>query len=249
MNRKLLLLAAIAIATPLAPAAAWFHAGGWSGGGSLIVVGAQLARRHRFGRRRLVERHRRPRRHGQRRRRFVECAPAIAAARRAAVAASWSATGINGNHYYGGPDYNHGGYYGAYNAPTVVNAYGTNCYNCGGWNTGGAVAAGMLAGAAVGAAAASSANNQAAYAPAFGRRGLGHRRGQPAGHALWHAAGRLHLQADRQPSLLQLHRRAVVHARLRRQRRLLSRRDCTLASRVAPPRVERPAPRRRAPTW
>ncbi len=31
MNRKLFLLAAIAIATPLAPAAAWFHAGGWSG--------------------------------------------------------------------------------------------------------------------------------------------------------------------------------------------------------------------------
>src|SRR4029453_8816901 len=33
MNRKLLLLAAIAITTPLAPAAAWFHAGGWSGSG------------------------------------------------------------------------------------------------------------------------------------------------------------------------------------------------------------------------
>jgi hypothetical protein len=45
----------------------------------------------------------------------------------------------------------------------VVNAYGANCYNCGGWNTGGAVAAGM-AGAAVGAAAASSTNTQAAYA-------------------------------------------------------------------------------------
>jgi len=51
------------------------------------------------------------------------------------------------------------------NAPTVVNAYGANCYNCGGWNTGGAVAAGMMAGAAVGAAAASSStNNQAASA-------------------------------------------------------------------------------------
>ena len=31
MNRKLLLLGAIAIATPLTPAAAWFHAGSWSG--------------------------------------------------------------------------------------------------------------------------------------------------------------------------------------------------------------------------
>lgn len=46
----------------------------------------------------------------------------------------------------------------------MVNAYGADCYNCGGWNTGGAVAAGMVAGAAVGAAAASSTNNQAAYA-------------------------------------------------------------------------------------
>ena len=88
--------------------------------------------------------------------------PAIAAARRAAAAVVVGDR-HHGSHYYGGPDYNHGGYYGAYNAPTVVNAYGANCYNCGGWNTGGAVAAGMLAGAAVGAAAASSANNQAAY--------------------------------------------------------------------------------------
>ena len=31
MNRTLLLLGAIAIATPLAPAAAWYHAGSWSG--------------------------------------------------------------------------------------------------------------------------------------------------------------------------------------------------------------------------
>ena len=74
-----------------------------------------------------------------------------------------SATGANGSHYYGGPDYNHGNYYGAYNAPTVVNTYGAGCWNCGGWNTGGAVAAGLVAGAAVGAAAASSANQTAAY--------------------------------------------------------------------------------------
>jgi hypothetical protein len=142
MNRTLLLLAAIAIAAPLAPAAAYFHAGGWSGdrsswsahtwrGGSASGGdGSWSATGYRGG-------------------------------TASGGGGSWSATGTNGNHYYGGPDYYHGGYYGAYNAPTVVNAYGTNCYNCGGWNTGGAVAAGMLAGAAVGAAAASSANTQA----------------------------------------------------------------------------------------
>ena len=127
MNRKLLLLAAIAIATPLAPAAAWFHAGGWSGGGDRSSWSAHSWR----------------------------------GGTASGGGGAWSATGTNGNHYYGGPDYYHGGYYGAYNAPTVVNAYGANCYNCGGWNTGGAVAAGLVAGAAVGAAAASSANNQA----------------------------------------------------------------------------------------
>jgi hypothetical protein len=75
---------------------------------------------------------------------------------------AWKATGSGGNTYYGGPDYYHGGYYGAYNSPTVVNAYGANCYNCGGWNTAGAVTAGMVAGAAAGAAASSS--NSQAYA-------------------------------------------------------------------------------------
>ena len=128
MNRTLLLLGAIAIATPLAPAAAWYHAGSWSGDRS-----SWSAHTWRGG-------------------------------TASGGSGSWSATGTNGSHYYGGPDYYHGGYYGAYNAPTVVNAYGANCYNCGGWNTGGAVAASMVAGAAVGAAAASSANNQAAYA-------------------------------------------------------------------------------------
>lgn len=146
MNRKLLLLAAIAIAAPLAPAAAWFHAGGWSGdrsswsahswrGGTASGGGGSWnATGYRGG---------------------------TASGGRG----SWSAPAPTATTNYGGPDYYHGGYYGAYNAPTVVNTYGAGCYNCGGWNTGGAVAAGMVAGAAVGAAAASSANNQAAYAP------------------------------------------------------------------------------------
>jgi hypothetical protein len=79
---------------------------------------------------------------------------------------SWNATGANGAHYYGGPDYYHGGYYGAYNSPAVVNHYGATCWNCGGWNTGGAVAAGAVAGVAAGAmvaGAANAANSQAAY--------------------------------------------------------------------------------------
>jgi hypothetical protein len=163
MNRKLLLLAAIAIATPLAPAAAWFHAGGWSGGGdrsswsahswrggtasggdgSWSATGARGGTASGGG--------------------GSWSATGYRGGTASGGGGAWSATGVNGNHYYGGPDYYHGGYYGAYNAPTVVNAYGTGCYNCGGWNTGGAVAAGVLAGAAVGAAAASSANNQAAY--------------------------------------------------------------------------------------
>lgn len=77
---------------------------------------------------------------------------------------TWSATGAEGHTYYGGPDTWHGGYYGAYNSPTVVNAYGANCYNCGGWNTGDAVAAGMLAGAAVSAANSNNQSYAAGYA-------------------------------------------------------------------------------------
>jgi hypothetical protein len=127
MKTNLVLIAAVAIATPIAPAAAWFHAGTASGGG-----GSWSATGYRGG-------------------------------TASGGGGSWSATGANGNHYYGSPGYYHGGYYGAYNSPTVVNAYGANCYNCGGWNTGGAVAAGLVAGTALGAAAASSANTQAAY--------------------------------------------------------------------------------------
>lgn len=162
MNRKLFLLAAIAIATPLAPAVAYFHAGGWSGdrsswsahswrggtasggGGSWSATGYRGGTASGGG--------------------GSWNATGYRGGTASGGGGTWSATGTNGNHYYGGPDYYHGGYYGAYNAPTVVNAYGTGCYNCGGWNTGGAVAAGLLAGAAVGAAATSSANNQAAYA-------------------------------------------------------------------------------------
>lgn len=73
---------------------------------------------------------------------------------------SWSASGYHGTTAYGG------GYYHGYHPPTVVNHYGTGCYNCGGWHTGAAVAAGvtgLAVGAAVGAAAASAANAQPVY--------------------------------------------------------------------------------------
>jgi len=146
MNRTLLLLGAIAIATPVGSAVAWVHAGGWSasgdrsswsahdwrGGTASGGSGSWSATGYRGG-------------------------------TASGGGGAWSATGTNGNHYYGGPDYYHGGYYGAYNAPTVVNTYGAGCYNFGGWNTGGAVAAGLVAGTAIGAAATAGANNQAAY--------------------------------------------------------------------------------------
>ena len=160
MNRTLLFLAAIAIAAPLAPAAAYFHAGGWSGdrsswsahswrGGSASGGdGSWSATGYRGGTASGGG--------------GSWNATGYRGGTASGGSGAWSATGANGNHYYGGPDYYHGGYYGAYNAPTVVNAYGANCYNCGGWNTGGA-----------------------------DRRARQH-------------AGRLHLQADRQPGLLQL---------------------------------------------
>jgi hypothetical protein len=162
MNRTLLLLGAIAVAAPL-PAAAYFHAGGWSGSGDRSSWsahdwrggtasggdGSWSATGARGGTA------------------SGGSGSWNATGYRGGTASggggAWSATGTNGNHYYGGPDYNHGGYYGAYNAPTVVNTYGAGCYNCGGWNTGGAVAAGLVAGTAIGAAATAGANNQAAY--------------------------------------------------------------------------------------
>ncbi|BAN27546.1 hypothetical protein [Caballeronia insecticola] len=54
----------------------------------------------------------------------------------------------------------------AYHPPTVVNNYGSGCYNCGGWNTAGAAAAGAVVGVAAGVAVA-SANNSVATANAY----------------------------------------------------------------------------------
>ena len=161
MNKSLLLIAAAAVTAPLATAEAFFHAGGWSGGREGWSAstarggyasgggGSWNATGYRGGTASGGS--------------GSWNATGYRSGTASGGSGSWTATGANGNHYYGGPDYYHGGYYGAYNAPTVVNAYGANCYNCGGWNTGGAVAAGLVAGTALGAAAASSANNQAAY--------------------------------------------------------------------------------------
>src|SRR5580693_1822847 len=176
MNKTLLLACVAAIAVPLASASAWMHAGGWGGHGAW---GASDARGgHAWGT-------------GTGTWSATGARGGTASGSdgtwsgtgwRGGTASgsggtwnatgyrggtatgghgAWTATGASGHTYYGGPDYYHGGYYGAYNAPTVVNAYGANCYNCGGWNTGGAVAAGLVAGTAIGAAAASTANNQA----------------------------------------------------------------------------------------
>jgi hypothetical protein len=160
MNKVLWLAAAVAVATPFAPAAAWFHAGGWSGdraswsgstarggyasggGGSWNATG------YRGGTASGSD--------------GSWNASGYRGGTASGGSGSWTATGANGHTYYGSPGDYHGSYYGVYNAPTVVNAYGANCYNCGGWNTGGAVAAGLVAGTALGAAAAST-NNQAAY--------------------------------------------------------------------------------------
>jgi len=146
MRRSLIVLGAIAIATPLASAAAWVHAGGWSGdrsswsahdwrggyasggGGSWSAHGA----------------------HGGTASGGSGSWSASGAHGGTASGGdgSWRATGTNGHTYYGGPDYWHGGYYHSYSSPTVVNSYGANCYNCGGWNTGGAVVAAGAASAA-----------------------------------------------------------------------------------------------------
>jgi hypothetical protein len=158
MNTTRLLACVTAIVLPLASANAWYHAGGWGGGRSFNVSDARggyasgadgtwNAHGYRGG--------------------YASGSDGSwnATGYRGGTASgghgSWNATGADGHSYYGGPDYWHGGYYGAYNSPTVVNAYGANCYNCGGWNTGGAVAAGVLAGTAIGAAASANATNQA----------------------------------------------------------------------------------------
>src|SRR5215470_16661724 len=157
MNKLMLLAAVAAIAVPLAPAAAWFHGGSWSastsrGGYASGGGGSWSAHGYRGGTASGGD--------------GSWSGTGYRGGTASGGGGSWHATGSNGNTYYGGPDYWHGGYYGRYNSPTVVNAYGANCYNCGGWNTGGAVAAGVVAGAAVGAAAANSANNQS-YAAGY----------------------------------------------------------------------------------
>ena len=81
---------------------------------------------------------------------------------------SWSGTRRYGNTAYGGYDHYNGGYYGGYHPPTVVNEYGSGCYNCGGWNTGGAVAAGAVGLAAGAAAGEATANAEASNAYAAG---------------------------------------------------------------------------------
>ena len=51
---------------------------------------------------------------------------------------SWSATGADGHSYYGGPDYWHGGYYGACQLPGRQPSTPTapTATIGGGWNTG-----------------------------------------------------------------------------------------------------------------
>jgi len=75
---------------------------------------------------------------------------------------SWQAHGASGGSAYGGYDHYYGGSYSTYHPPTVVNTYGSGCYNCGGWAAAGAVAAG----AAIGAASATAAS-QNAYAAGY----------------------------------------------------------------------------------
>jgi hypothetical protein len=140
MNKTLLLACVAAIAVPLASAGAWVRASSWGGHGAWSASDARGG--HAWG---------------------TGTGTWSASGARGGTASgsdgtwsgtgwrgggggawtatggggAWTATGASGHSYYGGPDYNHGGYYGAYNVPTVVNAYGANCYNCGGWNTGG----------------------------------------------------------------------------------------------------------------
>ncbi|ACB50600.1 putative RNA-binding protein [Crocosphaera subtropica ATCC 51142] len=72
---------------------------------------------------------------------------------------SWRATSPYGTTVNGGVGYGdyHGGTYSTYHPPAVVNHYGSDCYNCGGWAAAGAAAAG----AAIGAASATATNNSA----------------------------------------------------------------------------------------
>jgi len=107
----------------------------------------------------------------------------------------WHATGANGGSAWG----YHGSYYGGYHPPTTVNYYGSNCYNCGGWNAGaaaGTLAAGAVLGATV-AGAAYAAGAASAQAPAIGTiygtlpSGCGY---VPEGSATYYNCGTMWLQ-------------------------------------------------------
>ncbi|MFI5000577.1 MAG: RNA-binding protein [Reyranellales bacterium] len=136
MKRSLLLAAIAVVAMPIGSASAWYHAGGYSASGNRSSWSASDARGGTAS---------------------GGNGSWNATGARGGTASggggSWNARGAyggtaSGTHYYSG------GYYSAYHPPTVVNHYGTTCYNCGGWNTGGAVAAGVAVGAAVGVAVA-----------------------------------------------------------------------------------------------
>jgi hypothetical protein len=152
--RTALGVAALAVATlPPLPAEAWFHAGGgsWSASnwrGSASGGGGSWSASNRWG------------------------------GTASGGGGSWSASGARGSASGGDGSWSatnrygttasgqyHGGYYGAYHPPVVVNHYGAGCYNCGGWSAGGAAVAagavGVAAGAAIGAAGASAASANA----------------------------------------------------------------------------------------
>ena len=75
---------------------------------------------------------------------------------------SWHGTGAYGATAYGGYNHYYGGtYYGGYHPPTVVNTYGTGCYNCGGWYAAGPALQGLIG------AAAADANNANTYAEGY----------------------------------------------------------------------------------
>jgi hypothetical protein len=81
---------------------------------------------------------------------------------------AWTAKSPYGTTVNGGAGYHtyYGGAYSTYHPPTVVNHYGSGCYNCGGWAAAGAAAAGAAIGAAIGAANNSvpEENSGSAYA-------------------------------------------------------------------------------------
>jgi hypothetical protein len=143
------------------PAAAFFHAGGWAGGGGHWAA-ADNGHWAAGG-----DGHYHSGTYGT-----TANGTHYATGSNGAVAVNnghYVAAGPNGyaygNHYVAG-----GTTYTAVHSPTVVNQYNTGCYNCGGWaSTGAAVAAGVT-GLAVGTAVGASvtaANAAAAAHPVY----------------------------------------------------------------------------------